>query len=528
MSNQLATLLESLKGTQNSESLPAEIRELIYVQRQIPKTNSTLEDILIRELSKGRSLIIAGSAGGGKTMLIEHLSARLKALNVNIPEEQIIPDLTAIDGDRSEIVRTVVNKGQYIVAANEGILRNSKMIEVLPQVWETIKKLQLGTEVHEANYPIVVDIAGFDPIESSLEGIFLNESIQQALKLNEIDCPENSESVPCSRLDSLDLLDERMSKMVTSLVIDAIGPGEVTYRDLWNFVRDIFLGGNCSDSLIESTWFWRLFYSRNKISRKLLEYHRPNFLSLPEISPLLYRGDWEKVQSLIGETGYTFIYPGQAPSQIEDKSLRNQTQIWLKIQTALIMRANGSKYPIFMGETSGDLEKRILKQNKIELLVQMINAYFRREKIKDQNTSLELWMDFSTERRSKRPLNLIKLGEFPKRDLSLKKSLVVANIDDFKFTGNRAYLSTNYDDSGVLELSSELFDALLQGRPISTARRKYDDVDNALRRFFLEIYNSKRVEDGAVIGLLTPGTSEGLVELSWRIGSDLSIERIGT
>jgi hypothetical protein len=92
-------------------------------------------------------------------------------------------------------------------------------------------------------------------------------------------------------------------------------------------------------------------------------------------------------------------------------------------------------------------------------------------------------------------------------------------------SGTRYLLQAKHGKRSSLELSSDLFEALIQGRPISTARRKYDDIDFAIRRFFLEIYDTNYVEDSEIISLLTPGSSEGFIEFSWRISSGMKIER---
>ena len=188
-------------------------------------------------------------------------------------------------------------------------------------------------------------------------------------------------------------------------------------------------------------------------------------------------------------------------------------------------RAQGNSLPAFQGETSGELEVKVLKNNRIELLTQSINAYFRREKLKDQKASLELWLDMGTERRSKRSSSLISLGEYPKRELEITRSQVLANIESRNVSGSRYFLQARNGKRASIELSSNLFEAIIQGRPISTARRKYDDVDFAIRRFFLEIYDVNFVEDSEVINLLTPGSSEGYIEFSWRASRGIKIQR---
>ena len=233
----------------------------------------------------------------------------------------------------------------------------------------------------------------------------------------------------------------------------------------------------------------------------------------------------QKIQSKVFAPGYSFIHPGQAPIDIFDREEQLNVLNWLKIQVGLVNRAQGQALPTFQGETSGELEVKVLKNNRIELLTQSINAYFRREKLKDQKASLELWLDMGTERRSKRSTSLVSLGEYPKRELEITRSQVVANVESRKVNGNRYYLQAKNGNRSSIELSSDLFEALIQGRPISTARRKYDDIDFAIRRFFLNIYDVRYVEDPEIISLFTPGSSEGFIEFSWRASRGMKIER---
>jgi hypothetical protein len=78
----------------------------------------------------------------------------------------------------------------------------------------------------------------------------------------------------------------------------------------------------------------------------------------------------------------------------------------------------------------------------------------------------------------------------------------------------------------MLELGSNFFEALVERRPISTERRKFDDVDHAIRKFFLEIFNPEDVEDPLLLKLLRANDSEQVSEFTFRVPSGSSIERV--
>jgi hypothetical protein len=77
-----------------------------------------------------------------------------------------------------------------------------------------------------------------------------------------------------------------------------------------------------------------------------------------------------------------------------------------------------------------------------------------------------------------------------------------------------------------MELSSYFFDALSQGRPISTERRKFDDIDHAVKRFYLEIFDSNQVEDQLILKLLSSNDSEQVFENKFRIAKNKPVECI--
>ena len=521
----ISELLDALLGNQISESLSEEVRNSIYQTRSLSSSNSTLEDCLIEALISGRSMVISGSAGGGKTMLIEYIVAKVIARKPDI-DLCVIKDLTAIAGDRSEYLEANgIPKRQFIIAANEGILRTQEIRKFLPNVWENLRSLQNGEKVNVDDSIIVVDIAGFDPVSSSLAGILTSPEIRKAVLLYEENC-EHNQGFGCPRTEALEQLDLQMANFLVEIVKSAFGSGEITYRELWNFVIDVLMGGNCDGPVPNSVWFWRIFKGDSSISTRLMSHHRPVIMPMPEITPFLFRGDWQKVISIAFTGRYSFVDPGSTPLGLANNLEVADLLLWLKVQTAFALRASGSKKPMFLGERSGDLERRVLRDNRLDLLIQSINSYFWREPRTSDKSSLSLWIDFATQKRPKRSKSLVGLGEFPRRSLEIRRSYVIANLLGGAEEGTRAYLKTKRVSNASLELTTPLFGALIQGRPISTERRKYDDADYAIRRFFLEAFDKEEVEDQDVVYLLTTHSADTVSETAFRIVSNSHIERV--
>ena len=507
-------LLDVLRGTQISETLSPKMRELLYKPRFIKESNvnTSLEDSLVSAILNGRNLVVTGSAGGGKTMLIEHILGKVHKLKPDI-SLFVVKDLTAITEDRGSFLRNNLGKhNQYIIAANEGILRLKEIRELLDGAWETLRFLQNGDNFKSTDQCIGVDVAGFDPITSALAGILSDENIHSAVNLHEENCKLNSPNNPCPRIESLNLMDSRMANEVVEIVKVVFGSSEVTYRELWNFVIDLFFGGECDSSIPTSAWFWRLFKGKNSISTKLNIQHKPHILSMPEITPFLYRGDWQKAISTYFNKNYTFVDPGSAPILEKESKYEFELLFWLKIQTALVARASEIEHPLFVGEIASNLEKQVIIENRIDLLVEALNGYFTRSVSATVQNSLNLWIDLATEKKSKRSRSLIGIGAYPKRDLEIIRSQIVGNLDGVEIFGSRVYLRSKNNPSSRMELSSYFFDALVQGRPISTERRKFDDIDHAVKRFYLEIFDSNEVEDQLILKLLSSNDSEQVFE----------------
>ena len=145
-------------------------------------------------------------------MLIEYIVSEVLKSKPEI-ELCVIKDLTAIPGDRAKFLKEngVPNK-QFIIAANEGILRSKDVRQLLPMVWENLRSLQNGEKINSENGIIVVDIAGFDPVSSSLVGILTNSDIRKAVLKAESQCKHNS-GLGCPRIEALDLLDTKMASL---------------------------------------------------------------------------------------------------------------------------------------------------------------------------------------------------------------------------------------------------------------------------------------------------------------------------
>ena len=68
----ISEALEFLRSSKTTESLSAELASALYVPF-ILENKEKLETVIAEAVKNGRNVVIAGSAGGGKTMLVNQI-----------------------------------------------------------------------------------------------------------------------------------------------------------------------------------------------------------------------------------------------------------------------------------------------------------------------------------------------------------------------------------------------------------------------------------------------------------------------
>lgn len=529
----VAETLGFLRGTKTSEAMSDALRESLYVRRRLDR-NLYLENVVANALAEGRSVLVAGSAGGGKTMLLNAIAGALRDAGVQLAslEEKpevgssrvvIVPDLTAVEGDRELKLRRAEKIGPILLAANEGVLHETNLPRDLANSLQTLRLLQSGRAVQNPDEAVVIDLAGLDPVSGALTELLRHPLLHAAVQANEHECDPSS----CPRLLALSQLREgRVADVLADLVHSAVGPGELLFRDVWDFITDIFLGGECDEALPTSVWFWRCFYGTSLVAQQLRQALRPEYLSLPSVSPFLYWGHWEQVDEIVGRQP-AFVLPGIEPERAPDRRLSTQLMRWLRIQAALLLRAgNVAAEPYFIGELASALERQVSRDNRVGPLIQAMNAYFVRKKPSEMSpTLLDLWVEMSMERATDRPSSLVSLGQVSSTRLTVKRSRVVANLPELQdLYGSRLYL-TSADSTGsgkepLLVLDMRLFKALSRGRPVATSDRTGDDADYAIRQFIFDVASTLQLEDPSRIAIISRDRLATATESAWRIDVD--------
>lgn len=548
---QAEALLAFLRGTKTSEALQALGHDLprhLYVPTRDAHSPFFLEDALAAALVDGRSVVVAGSAGSGKSMFIEAIVDRAVSSGVRAqryrPEAGdtsdadvlIIPDLTEVSvGLRAKLLSSTSKRRQVLVGANEGALLDAELTPPFDCTLKDLHALQNGRNPGRAGSPIVVDLAGIEPLKTGLSSILQMPLLHEAARLWEQspDNPDPCLEPDCPRLRTLDQLrNGDIAREVSLLLQAALGPSEVLYRDLWDFVADIFLGGSCESITPSSAWFWRVFRGRSSLSRRLRQVVDPAYLNLPDISAPLYFGDWRRATERLAR-GPLFVEPTFPPATLNPE-ISDECMTWLQIQATFLAHPSNSGYGggevahEFLGTAQSDTTRSVTQGDKT-LLIQALNAYHRITNPEPGDPDgLELWLDLRVERRTERSNGLVCVGIVPPSELSLVRSLTVANCPSINFEGSRLYLSHSLGEGArpQLRVDERLFEALGRGRTTRTYDRANDDVDMALWTFFTDLSRAESVASGELRVLLFTSAFSDRREYRWRV-SERSITALG-
>lgn len=522
-------VLAFLSATKTSEAMSDDLRELLYVPHHLQADGRPLEVALSDALCTGQSVVVTGSAGGGKTMLVDAVSRELTARGyviIDLGESRPVDaavirvrDLTAITGDRSAALAQACATGSpLLVAANEGVLQETALPDFLDGVLDELSKMQSGrATADDVSRPVVVDMGGIDPIHDALTHLLAHPLLHQAVQLHEEQVHGGADVDLCLRLRALrQLSDAARIDRFAGFVRSALGPGEVLFRDLWDFIADVMLGGDCQSDTDSSAWFWRVFYGESQLSERLRLRVRPEYVSAPEVASALYAGRWEEVNHRLG-TGAQFVRPATPPSGTATAGL--VVMQWLRAQYALLQLLAGKN--VFPSALVSTLMTSVTEHSSVPSVVRAINAYFRRRRPGPaDSTTLELWLEMSVSRRTDRPHTLLALGKIPASRLRITRSLVIANLGGCVEGGISHFLTVPSAKCGGLLLDVGLLRALTHGRPVGNRDRSVDDQDFALRRFFVDLVREGALEDVSTVSSLTWDASNGTREIGWNLDAD--------
>ena len=325
-----------LRGTKTSERLrdQPDLRSAIAFA-------TGLETPVLDALIAGRDVVVTGSAGGGKTQLIHQVQQLL--IEAGSPYELVpwdapppesshvrfIPDLVAVPSSRRTAALTRGPETHAIlVAANEGALSR---VRALAPILEILHRMQSGMRPVDESGPVVVDLAGFDPFSGALEWILGLDVLARVVDTEPccIDpgiCPR--------KLAFHQLKEPEVRARVAGLLALSVGPGEVRFRQIWDLVGDMALGGQCDETPPTSPWFWRLFFGDSILASRVQQTVELHLAAMPGDDPRLFYGDWMDLRTEVFPTA-PLLEVSTPPFELADPH-RQAAMDWLHAQLALI------------------------------------------------------------------------------------------------------------------------------------------------------------------------------------------------
>ena len=532
----ISEALSFLKGAKLSEAMSRELQNALYAPVLL-ENGEKLHELLAEKLQEGRDVIVAGTAGGGKTMLVDQIVSLLKNNDRSVWEigssaensaasVTVIRDLTAIETQLCLNFVTKKSRPPYLIAANEGALMSEDLGEFFLKSIDDLHSLQSGNIPKDQQSAIVVDMAAIDPVQHALPTFLSSELLHAAVIKFENDAG-NSDSI---RLQAISQLrNPEHAKIISSLVRESLGPGEITFRKLWDFNSDIFIGGRNDNAVPTSPWFWRIFYGESKISSKISEVLKPDFLSLPNVSLFLYKGDIQNLK-FGREQSSLWVSPGSFPQNEDYVDNKIQLMKWMKVQFVIIqLLTDVINQSIFVGSRISRYSSLLGKPDSHIDLAYSFNKYFRNVLTQGAKyTGLELWVDLMVERRQDRSHGIVSLGRVPATGLQIVPSRVLANCGDADLLGSRVFFQAKSIDESKsnpsIEVSSALLRVLSSGKTLKKFNRSNDDVELSINNFYFAIANNAALERSDILSVLHIRGNELPTEISWKIDNKFKRE----
>lgn len=475
-----------------SEGLNSELRPHVTVR-------TGLETALVAALAEGRDVVVAGSAGGGKTHLLETISELDRTLPKMIrwPEEpeppreqflRVVPDATALPSSQRQRMMSPRprNCAAVAIAINEGPLLDLKRSRPQSSFAGAVEFLHAGqrglSPSLDRESPVVIDVGGFDPVEAGV----VAELMRLPLLADLVDATvcECEDPRVCPRRLAWKMLksDTVRVRLNELLRVVSMSGRSILFRELWDFVADLAMGGACRADESEpptSPWFWRVFYGSSEISTRLRSAADPSLVVFPRAEAHIWYGDWTS-DSIAILPDVEFI-----PLPTDGRFTPEQYR-WLKAELFFGTQSD-SILDVIREQVDLSLVSALREQRTGEL-VAALNRYMSYGTQTPSQQALQLWTDLGVERRMDRAHGQVSLGEFPATDLEVRRSRAVMNHHDVscELSGSRSFLV--HDATGAsLSLTPEALSLLREGRSYRSSDRTHTDMEWHISRFYIEL-----------------------------------------
>jgi hypothetical protein len=479
-----------LGSFKNTESLSGDLRRAIQVPTEV-------DEHVVGALLNGHNVLITGSAGSGKTHTLQTALSLVPGSTHCVPhgESPRSPHISYVE-DATELtpqerLAVIAGKSRHrqasAMAINEGPLREAAELKggsVLAKAVDRLHSAQRGvTTSFDPDLPVIVDMAAFNPLDSLVIAALLELPLMKEVVERSScgcipsDCPR--------RLAWKAAESPKIRRRIAGTVgLARLVEPEWLFRDVWDFLADLVLEGDCQHDPPTSPWFWRLFYGDSRIARAVRDVADPLRFAMPGIDARLYFADWNS--SRIALLDDVEIIPVSQPHGSEERFA------YVKAQLA-VLTAGHDLASRALRQESGSLARSVMAGATADVL-RAINQYMHFGLKAGSGTKLDLVVDHSVRRamgRAKRGAGLIRLGVAPVEEFRVTYSRVITNHpDNPELRGNKRFL-VHVPTNASFELSPERLHLLEEGRSVTLSDRDHVDLAWDLTRYFERVLRTR-------------------------------------
>ena len=457
-------------------SSAANVERLSDGVRQALNVATGIEEVVRTALRAKRDVVIAGTAGSGKTHLLRTLTGE------DLTGYRVIPDLAAhpqyewsrvFDGTQPAIVAG--NEGAFLQGASAGFERYSQIVAILHAT-------QRGEVFEDPSAPVVIDAAAFDPAGSRV----LRQMVRVEMLANYVKETKSDEERIAWDMLSDDLVVGRLESLVDTASTSGKGEG-FTFRQLWKFVGEL-VGGNPS-----KFWFEKLHTEEGEVASRIAQVFFPNSFCFPHIGNHMWHGDMAYLRGKFLPAAEPLLE--MLVSQIQDRAYgadeRNNTFDRLRLLALFGLKVS----PLDdHWRFSTDLWANV-RQLQVRPLIESLNRYLSYGLI-DLGDELELWCQHDSERKTQKPKVLMSMGRVASKEFSIVRSRVFNNLDPSKtsLVGCR-YVLRHLASAANVVITKDLLDAITKPRSFKTDDRLGVEYDWRVLRFVMQVASNAATPD---------------------------------
>jgi hypothetical protein len=340
---------------------------------------------------------------------------------------------------------------------------------------ELLRKAQRGhRSTEKTNWPVLVDIGGFDPLADS-------GAVPHLLGLQVLRTLVNETASSPAREEWALLEDSRVCERVRDILsVVSLDGRPVLWRQLWELMADLWVG-----SKEDIPWYERLFLGRSSLSERIRNLLPPDDFVFPDVDGALWEGRWSDIAERV--VAGAVELPSTLTSQSHDEEqLRRLQRRYLYTAKHLPPGATQSRKEVPWNGKPDYAVKR---------LVSAINKYmtYRAEGGTIGGSSqLGLWFNFEVEPRIDRPPGQVCLDTVPSAKFEIRQSLSVNNHPSGQDMKGSRWFLVHTETLAAIELSAHLWTRLCGTRSFKVKDRLSRELDIELERFFYRLLRTDK------------------------------------